>query len=164
MKRTLIATFAFFTAAGAGAQEKAIDLHADYSRGTQSHLNSWGAGAALQLTWVENPIKINTSPGIDYMKQQSGGPGTVSTGLDLSVQPGGSSAITPYLGGSVSENWSTGDAKQWTGAKYGLEALGGIQYKPSPSASTSFKIEERYGYIDEQEHTLATRAGVLISF
>jgi hypothetical protein len=154
------------TAAVAGAQERAADLHLGYSRTTQSHLNSWGAGAALQLTWGGSnaPIKVNTSPAADYMKQEKSGPGTASVSLDVTAQPGGSSSLTPYAGGSVSENWSTGSAKQWTGARHGLEAIGGIQYKPSPSSTLSWKLEERYGYIYDSEHMLTTRAGVLISF
>jgi hypothetical protein len=168
MKRTLgiLALISATTALAAGAQEKAVDVHADYARGTQSHLNSWGAGAALQLTWGGStaPFKLNTSPGFDYTKQQSSGPATSSAGLDVTIQPGGNSSLTPYAGGSISENWSSGSAKAWSGGEHGLEAIGGLQYKPSPSSSLSWKLEERYGYIYDQEHTLATRAGVLFSF
>ena len=147
------------------SQERIADIHLDYARGTTSHQNSWGAGAALQLTWGGShaPAKVSTSIGGDYMKQENSGPSQTSASLDIALQPGGSSAFTPYAGGSVSSNWSGGATKQWTGARLGLESLAGFQFKPSPDASIAWKAEERFGYVRGQEHTLATRLGILIS-
>jgi hypothetical protein len=147
------------------AQQLSGDLHGDYSRGLQTHSNAWGGGAALEATWGGSsaPINLNTSIGGDYVKQTKGGPATATASIDITAQPGGNSAITPYVGGSVGQNWSTGDAKQWEGAKTGYEAVGGIVLKLSSLPSISWKAEERYGYINREEHTLATRVGILIS-
>jgi len=155
----------FFLAGEARAQQKTADLHFGYAHGTATHANSWGGGAAFQLTWGGNsaPAKINTSLGADYMKQEKSGPSQTSASLDVTAQPGGSSAFTPYAGGSVSENWSGGSAKQWDGAKVGLEVLGGFQFKSSPDANLAWKAEERFGYVQGQEHTLTTRLGLLVS-
>jgi hypothetical protein len=153
------------TVSSANPQSLAADVHVGYSRGLKTDANSWGAGAALPITWggSSSPIKITVSPGYDYMKQSSG-PSTSSVGLDITAQPGGSSSLSPYAGGSISENWSMGDDKAWSGAERGQEAIVGLQYTPSPSSTVSWKIEERYGYIDEQEHTLTTHIGALIKF
>jgi hypothetical protein len=150
----------------AHAQERSADLHLDYSRTTQTHQNSWGGGAAVQLTWGGSsaPAKLNTSFGADYMKQENGGPSQTSVSTDVTVQPGGSSAFTPYAGGSASANWSGGSASQWRGSRLGLETLAGFQFKPSPDANISWKAEERFGYVRGQEHALATRVGILVSF
>ena len=144
------------------AQQTSVDLHLGYSRGTQTHSNSWGGGGGLQFQWGGDnaPLKVSLSPGGDYMKQENG-PGTASGSLDLAFQGGGSSPLSVYAGVSGSENWSTGDNKQWTGAEFGREIFAGLQFKPT-GWKTSFKGEERYGYIDGQEHTLTTRLGIMI--
>jgi hypothetical protein len=166
--RAFTTTFVIFaiTAAPLHAQDRSADLHLDYSRTTQTHQNSWGAGAALQLTWGSStaPAKLNTSFGADYMKQENGGPSQTSVSTDVTLQPGGSSAFTPYAGGSASANWSGGSASQWSGARLGLETLAGFQFKVSEDANISWKAEERFGYVRGQEHALATRVGMLVSF
>jgi hypothetical protein len=149
----------------AAAQQPSVDLHADYARGTMTHSNSWGGGAALQLTFGGStaPIQVNTSLAGDYLKQSQGGPGTAILGYDLTFQPGGNNAITPYAGAGASLNWSTGDNKSWEGAKAGYDAIGGLQLTFSFLPSIKWKVEERFGYINKEEHTLQTRAGILIS-
>ena len=166
VKGKILCAFVVVLSAGPlKAQQSALDVHLDYARGTQTHINSWGAGAAIQFTWgsTSAPVQLNTSLGGDYTKQENGGPGTASGSVDLTVQPGGGTPFTPYAGVSASENWSTGNNKAWSGARMGREVLAGFQYKPS-GWKMSFKAEERYGYIDDQEHTLTTRAGVIFSF
>jgi opacity protein-like surface antigen len=125
--------------------------------------DAWGGGAGIQLTWGGSsaPIKINTSVGGDYLKQTNDGPATVTASFDLTAQPGGNSALTPYVGGGAGLNWSSGDNKQWEGAKAGYDVIGGLTFKFSPAMS--LKAEERFGYINREEHTLQTRFGVLIS-
>jgi hypothetical protein len=38
--------------------------------------------------------------------------------------------------------------------------MGGVQIKVS--SATTLKVEERFGYVEGQEHALATRLGVLL--
>jgi hypothetical protein len=165
--RAITTTFVIIAISGGSlqAQERTADLHLNYARTTQTHQNSWGGGAALQLTWGGSnaPAKLNTSLGADYTKQENGGPSQTSVSTDFTVQPGGSSALTPYAGGSASANWSGGAASQWSGSRLGLEAVGGLQFKPSPDANISWKLEERFGYVRGQEHQLTTRLGMLVS-
>jgi hypothetical protein len=146
----------------ADAQETQLDLHGSFAVGTTSHSRSWGAGAAAQVTFGSSasPVKVSASPGFDYMKQEDGGPSQEILSLDVSLQPGGSSTITPYLGGSASANWSSGTGKQWAGSKLGLETMGGLQIKAGDTVT--LKAEERFGYVKGQEHTLTTRVGVLV--
>ena len=164
---SLVAAFtAALAATPAAAQQMQGDLHANYARGTQSHANSWGAGAQVQATWGGSsaPVKVGTSGGVDYTKQEKSGPSQTSLGLDVTLQPRGNGSVIPYAGGSVSSNWSGGDAKQWTGAKTGLETLAGVQIKASSLGPISWKAEERFGYVKGQEHQLTTRVGVMMSF
>ena len=151
--------------ATAFAQETQLDLHGNYSTGTSTHTRAWGAGVAAQSTFggKSAPIKASLSPGFDYLKQEKGGPSQSTVSLDASLQPGGSSTVTPYAGMSASSNWSGGSGKMWQGAKLGLEAIGGAQFKLGASGA-SVKAEERFGYVKSQEHTLTTRLGFLVAF
>ena len=139
-------------------QQRQGELHANYARQTQSESNAWGAGAQLQLVWGAKhaPVVFGTSFGADYLKQEGGGPNSWNGSVDGVLQPGGSATVTPYAGGSIGANWSTGDGAQWSGARLGLETLGGVQVK---IGTASAKIEERFGYVRGQEHSLATRLG-----
>jgi hypothetical protein len=148
----------------ARAQQTQLDLHANFSTTTQSHDQSWGAGIGPQFTLgaEQAPVRVSVSPGFDYLKQEQGGPSRESVSLDANLQPGGSANLTPYVGGSVSANWSSGAGKQWEGSRLGLETMGGLQLKTGPAVT--LKAEERFGYVRGQEHALTTRFGVLLSF
>ena len=165
----VLGTALFVLASGspatAAGQETQLDVHGNYSTGTSTHSKSWGGGAGVQATFGGNaaPMKVSLSPGVDYLKQETGGPSQTSLSLDASLQPGGSSSVTPYVGASASENWSGGSGKMWDGAKLGLETMAGAQFKLGASGA-SLKAEERFGYVKEQEHTLTTRVGFLVSF
>ena len=167
MRKSLGVVALAFCAMGtrAAAQQSSLDLHASYARATVSKSNAWGAGASYQLAagGKKAPLQLNSSVGADYMKQDNGGPSQTSVSYDGTLQPGGSGTVTPYAGGSVSANWSGGSNKQWDGAKLGLEAIAGLQVKLGLSG-VSWKVEERYGYVrEQQDHTLTTRVGVVIS-
>jgi hypothetical protein len=142
-----------------------LDVHANYSTGTTTHNKSWGGGIGAQSTFgaKSSPIALSVAPSLDYLKQQNGGPSQTTVSADLDVQPGGSSTVTPYVGVSAGANWSGGSGKMWQGSKLGLETIAGAQVKLGLSGS-SVKAEERFGYVREQEHTLTTRVGFLISF
>src|SRR5215213_814524 len=138
----------------AAQQQRQGELHANYSRQTQSKSNAWGAGTQLQLVWGAKhaPVVLGTSFGGDYLKQENGGPNSWNTSADAVLQPGGNSTVTPYAGGSVGANWSTGDAAQWSGARLGTELIGGAQVKLGTGSPLSAKLEERFGYVNGQEH------------
>ena len=153
-----VAGTAFVPRSISAQQQRQGELHANYSRQTQSKSNAWGAGTQLQLVWGAKhaPVVLGTSFGGDYLKQENGGPNSWNTSADAVLQPGGNSTVTPYAGGSVGANWSTGVGAQWAGARLGLETLGGVQFK---IGTASAKLEERFGYVRGQEHTLASRFG-----
>lgn len=146
------------------AQQTQLDVHGNYAIGTSTHSKSWGGGVGVQTTFggKTSPIAISTSPGIDYLKQENGGPSQTSVSLDVDVQPGGDASVVPYVGASASANWSGGSGKMWDGAKLGLETAAGAQLKLTSSAS--LKAEERFGFVKTQEHALTTRVGFLVSF
>ena len=152
-------------ASPAAAQQLQGDAHGNYARGTQTKTDAWGAGAQIQANWGASsaPVKLGTSAGFDYTKQDVG-PSQSSLSADVTLQPGGAASVVPYAGGSVSANWSGTDYKQWTGAKRGLETLAGLQFKSQALGALSLKVEERFGYVKSQEHQLTTRFGAIVSF
>jgi hypothetical protein len=147
----------------ASAQQAQLDLHGNFAVGTSTHNKSWGGGVGAQVTVGSRPVKVSLAPSLDYLKQQNDGPSQTTLSADLDVQPGGNSPVTPYAGVSAGANWSGGSNKQWEGAKPGFETLAGLQIKLGKS-SVSAKAEERFGYVQDQEHSLTTRVGALISF
>jgi hypothetical protein len=166
MKKFIIATIGAFTFAGVvSAQQPSLEIRGDYSRGTTTHTNAWGGGGSLQLTFGSSsaPIKMSTSVGGDYLKQEKGGPGIASASIDVTFQPGGNMSLIPYAGGSAGLNWSTGDNKQWSDAKAGYDVIGGLILKLASVPSVQWKAEERFGYVNREEHTLQTRLGVIFS-
>jgi hypothetical protein len=150
-------------AAPVAAQQTQFDVHGNLAIGTSSHLKSWGGGVGIQATFggASAPLQLSLSPSADMIKQEKGGPRQTTLSLDVNVQPGGNSTVTPYAGVSAGANWSAGTTAQWEGARLGLETLGGITAKLGQSLS--LKAEERFGYVKGQEHTLTTRVGVLFS-
>ena len=162
MRTLLGAALAAALAAPAAAQQRQGDLHANYTRGTATHSTSRGAGANFQLTWggQRAPVTMGTAAGVDYLKE-SGGPSQWNLAYDGTVQVGHAD-LTPYAGGSASANWSTGRGAQWSGARLGLEGIGGLQVKLS--GALAVKAEERFGYVRGEEHALTTRVGVATNF
>jgi hypothetical protein len=148
------------------AQQTSAEVHGNYVRALSSHSNAWGAGANYQVTWGSEkaPLRLATSVGPDYTKQQGSDQSQASLSFDATLQPGGGGAATPYAGGSVSENWRAGAQRQWSGGKVGTEVVAGVQVKIGNGGRLSAKGEERYGYVNGQEHTATTRLGVSMSF
>jgi hypothetical protein len=62
------------------------------------------------------PLWLGASVGPDDGTQEHSSPSSTSLSLDLTLQPGGSGAVTPYPGGSVGSYWSGGGAKPFDGA------------------------------------------------
>ena len=148
---------------GARAQESQLEAHGSYSRTTVTPSDVWGAGAQYQLTLgsKEQPVRFSPSLGADWMQQSNSGPSTTSVGLDVNVQPGGDSPLTPYAGGSVSANWVSKDAPK--GALLGLEYMAGLYYKLEAQGPISLHLEARSGYVRTQEHQVTGRFGVAFS-
>ena len=147
----------------ASAQESQIEVHGSYARTTVTPTDVWGAGAQYQLTLgsKQQPVRLSPSLGGDWMQQSNSGPSTTSVGLDVNVQPGGDSPLTPYAGGSVSANWVSKNAPK--GALLGLEYMAGLYYKLEPQSPISLHLEVRSGYVRTQEHQVTGRFGVAFS-
>jgi hypothetical protein len=145
------------------AQDSQVEFHANYLPSTGSNSSAWGAGGQYQLTLgsKQQPVRLSPSLGVDWSQQEDSGPSTTSVGLDVNLQPGGDSQLTPYAGGSVSANWVSKNAPK--GALLGLEYMGGVYYKLEPQGSLSLHLEVRYGYVRTQEHQTTGRFGVAFS-
>jgi hypothetical protein len=162
MKKSLVITAAIAIITPAcGAQQWQAEGHGNYSRTTQSHANSWGAGAQISSTWggTSAPVQLVTSPGVDWMKQENNGPSQWSLSYDATIQPGGSSALTPYAGGSISANWLSGGGAP-SGAKLGLQYILGLSFKPETQGPLTLKLEVRPGYVKTQEHSVTGKFGI----
>jgi len=160
----IIAAFALFVLTRpTGAQESQLEAHASYSRTTVTPSDVYGAGAQYQVTLgsKDQAVRLSPSLGADWMQQSNSGPNTTSVGLDVSVQPGGDSPLTPYAGGSVSANWVSKDAPK--GALLGLEYMAGLYYELEAQGPISLHLEVRSGYVRTQEHQVTGRFGVAFS-
>lgn len=145
----------------AGAQQWQGELHGNYARTTQTHSNSWGAGAQVASTWgAKNaPAQLVTSFAGDWQQQENDGPRQWTLGYDATVQPGGQHAFTPYAGGSISANWLSGGGAP-SGAQLGLQYILGLLLKPEAQSALTLKFEVRPGYVKTQEHSVTGRFGV----
>jgi len=150
-------------ARAASAQQSQLEAHASYARTTVTPTDIWGAGTQYQLTLgsTKQPVRLSPSLGADWMQQSNSGPSTTSVGLDVNVQPGGDSPLTPYAGGSVSANWVSKNAPK--GALLGLEYMAGLYYKLEAQGPISLHLEVRSGYVRTQEHQVTGRFGVAFS-
>jgi hypothetical protein len=164
MRHLAIAALLAAAAAPLGAQQQAIEGHANWSRTTQTHQNSWGGGAQYQVTWgaKKDPVQVATSAALDYQKQENGGPSQTSTSVDVTLQPGGGGSVTPYVGGSVGANWLSGGGAP-SATELGLQYVVGVQVKPEPSGPLGLQLQVRPGYVRTQEHAITFRLGVSYS-
>ena len=163
---TIIAAAALLcaTAVGraAGAQQSSVDGHLDYARGTQSHANSWGAGAQYGLTFgSKHKPQLGTSLGVDYTKQEKGGPSQIGGSFDATLQASVGPLLSPYAGGSIGIVRSSGGGQSSTDPEY--EYIVGTLLKLEAQSPMSLRFEVRPGYVRGQEHTVAGRFGVTFS-
>ena len=145
----------------AGAQQWQGEVHANYARTTQSHLNSWGAGVQVQALWGKSsaPVQLGTSVAGDWQRQENNGPDQWSLGFDATVQPGGQHMLTPYAGGGISANWLRSNGSS-SDALLGLQYIVGVSIKPEAQSALQLKLELRPGYVKTQEHSITARFGV----
>ena len=164
MRSTIGLLFTLLCAATAQAQQWAVEGHGNYSRTTTTHQSSWGAGGQVQGTFggQSAPVNLSTSLGADWLQQEHSGPSTTSLSLDATLQPGGSMAITPYAGGSISANWLSGNSSP-KGALLGLQYIVGAQIKLESQGPLALRLEIRPGYVRTQEHSIAGRLGLSYS-
>ena len=164
MRSILWISLSLLWTASANAQQWSAEGHANYSRTTTSHQSSSGLGAMVQGTFggPSAPVNLSTSVGADWLQQEHSGPSTTSLSFDATLQPGGSSAVTPYAGGSVSANWLSGDSSP-KGALLGLQYIVGVQLKPESQGPLAVRLEIRPGYVRTQEHSIMGRLGVSYS-
>ena len=85
-----LAVFAAVAGVPLGAQQSSVEAHANFARTTQTHLSSWGGGTQYQLLFggTQQPVQLGSSLGVDYQKQEKGGPSETSGALDVTRQPG----------------------------------------------------------------------------
>ena len=162
---TIIAVALCCAAAGtrtAGAQQSSVDGHLNYARTTQSHQNQWGAGLQYGLTFgSKHKPQLATSVAGDYMKQEKGGPSQVSGSFDATVQVSAGPLLSPYAGGSISVNHTSGSGQSSTDPGY--QYIVGTLLKLDPQGPLSLRFEVRPGYVRGQEHSVMGRFGVTMS-
>jgi len=155
MRRAVSAIIALLVLAAAGeAQEHQVELHPELVRTVQSDQNSWGGGAAYQLTFGAKhaPVRPALSLGADLVAP-SAGPSTTSLSLDALANLGGGAPLTPFVGASAGSNWTSGSAA------LGLFTIAGLQYTIG-NGPWSVNAQARWGYVKDQDHQWIFRAGV----
>ena len=145
----------------AGAQ--LIDLHADALVESTQHSTSWGGGLSVGTIFVPAGFAtLGLSAGADYVREQHLGKPLLTTSIDAAFSPsGGSASFVPYIGGGTSLNWSGGALSPYTGARVGWEAIAGVKSLFGGQERVGWKLEGRFGYIREYQHSYSTRLGFL---
>lgn len=152
------------TPSAVGAQERALEGHAVYARSTQTHQNSWGVGAQYGLTFgSEGSPQLNTSAGVDYQKQESGGQQQLSGSIDAALQISLGPSVSPYAGGSISINRLSGGTLPSSVTEPGFQYIVGTQVKLDPQGPLALRVDVRPGYVRTQEHSVSWRFGVSYS-
>lgn len=161
MKWSIVISALVLVSGTSRAQQWQSEVHGNYARTTQTHSNSWGAGAQVSSTWggKNAPVQLGTSLAGDWQQQENNGPSQWSVGYDATLQPGGQHMLTPYAGGSISANWLNGGGAP-SGTHLGLQYILGVQAKPEAQSALTLKFEARPGYVQTQEHSITWRFGV----
>jgi hypothetical protein len=154
-------TLAAMLAAGATAGAQVLDVHGSYVPSTDARPASIGLGIGVGAPSTLGPIYLLPSVGLDYLRAAHLGPGRGSAGIDMRLLPTRElSWGAPYVGASASANWSGGRQSEWQGTRLGVHALAGV-FLGDPHTRVAIKLEERFGYVRGQEHTMATRLGLV---
>jgi hypothetical protein len=158
MRFLFLAGAACIAAGPCAAQDLSVEAHGIFAETIHTHQKSWGAGAQLAALFgaTQSPVRLGSSVAGDFQKQENGGPRQWDASVDVTLQPGGSSAVTPYAGGSVSANWIQGNGS----ALAGFQGIVGVEIKPSADAPLSVHLEVRPGYVKNQEHTISLHLGL----
>ena len=158
---TIGVTAAAVLACPAGAQ--LIDLHVDSSVESTQHSTSWGGGLGVGTIFVPAGFAmLGLSAGADYVREQHLGKPLLTTSVDAALSPsGGGPSFVPYVGGSASLNWSGGALSQWTGARTGWEAIAGVKSLFGGQENVGWKLEGRFGYVEQYQHAYAIRLGFI---
>jgi len=151
-------------AARGGAQQVQVGLQGAYQRTTQSHQSSSGVSASYGLTFGgEQPVLLNTGAELGYMAQHRTGQQQLATVFSAALQLGGGGTVSPYVGGDVSANWTSGGGEPSSGAQLGLEYIVGAQVKLVPDGSVVLRAEVRPGYVRTQEHHVGAQVGFAVA-
>jgi hypothetical protein len=163
--RTII--FALLVAAtiGVRAEAQVLAIHAVFVPGTDETRAS--TGAEIELGGVVSTRFVSLLPtlAVEYQRQHDNGPGRGRVAGQLRVLPRSSQSHgLPYVGVSVSANQSGGEQSEWNGTLGGIQGMAGFFLIPSENFPIALLVEERFGYVRDRNHALATHLGLSISF
>ena len=161
----IVANVAAATAGGHRADAQVIGAHVVHVPAREGRRASLGIQAELgTIVWIRG-IDVWPSIAGEYQRQENLGPGRWRVAAELRLLPGfKESRFHPYLGGSLSANRSGGEQSEWPGALLGLQGIAGVLLMPSDRVPVAFLLEERFGYVREQDHATATHIGLVLRF
>ena len=165
--RLRIATLALLalTAVGARAGAQVIALHGVYVPATDERRASTGVELEFGGLVSTRYVTLLPSLALEYQRQHDNGPGRGRVAGQLRFLPrSGQGHLVPYLGVSVSANQSGGELSEWSGILGGIQGMAGFLLVPSEDFPVALLIEERFGYVRERNHALATHFGIGVSF
>jgi hypothetical protein len=153
------------TVIGPRAEAQILALHGVFVPGSDERRSSTGIEAELGGIVSTRYAPLWPSLAVEYQRQQDLGPtrARVAGQLRVLLRSNGS-RVLPYVGVSVSANQSGGDQPEWEGTRGGIQGMGGFLLKPGDNFHLALLLEERFGYVREQNHALATHVGLALSF
>lgn len=166
-QRIAIAALALVTAVtfpiAASAQVMGLHLvHVPAKDGRRASLGVQGEAGFIVPT---SHVDVWASLALEYQRQDSLGPGRGRLAAELRVlAPRHDRGVDPYFGVSLSANRSGGTQSEWNGTLTGLEGMVGLLMTPKDRLPLALLLEERFGYVREQNHFTATHLGVVFRF
>jgi hypothetical protein len=165
--RVAIGILTFSVALGAGPEARAqvLGVHGIYVPAQDERRASIGVqadiGGFIPVPFVDAMLSL----GVEYQRQRDLGPGRGRAAAELRIfRRNGDGFVAPFVGGGISANQSNGSLSEWHGTLAGFEAMAGLILVPSDRVPVALLLEERFGYVREQNHATATHVGVLIKF
>lgn len=166
-RRIAIAALALVTVImapiSAGAQ--VIGLHLIHVPAKDGRRASMGVQGEAGFIVPTSHVDVWASLALEYQRQDSLGPGRGRLAAELRfLAPRHDRSIDPYFGVSLSANRSGGTRSEWNGTLQGLEGMAGLLMTPKDRLPLALLLEERFGYVREQNHFTATHLGVVFRF
>lgn len=165
--RIAIAALALVTAimAPIAANAQVLGLHFIHVPAKDGRRASLGVQGEAGIIAPTSRVDVWASLALEYQRQDSLGPGRGRLAAELRfLAPRHDRSVDPYLGASLSANRSGGTQSEWNGTLQGLEGMVGLLMTPNDRLPLALLLEERFGYVREQNHFTATHLGVVFRF
>lgn len=168
MHRRVATAFALILACVFGAPTPAraqiLGVHGVWVPAANGRRESFGFSGDFGWMTGAGPVGVWGAIGGEYQRQRDLGPGRGRASADFRFIPARiESKVVPFVGASLSANWSGGEQSEWNGTRTGYDALAGLLLIRNERSHVALSLQERWGYIDRLPHAWGTELGLRFS-